>query len=222
MNIAGFQKTSFVDYPNVIASVIFTKGCNMRCTYCHNKHILGADAPVVAEAEVLEYLLKRKDMIKGVVITGGEPTLQGDLLEFMQRIKAFGFKIKLDTNGLKPDVLNEVIKAGLVDYIAMDVKATLDKYSAVCGVNIDKDKIKESIEMIKQSGIDYEFRTTFCPELTKEDILEISEMIGSVNGFYLQQYRQVEGGKEPHLPSYVNDAADMIIQSGRKCVVRGL
>ncbi|MBR6682650.1 MAG: anaerobic ribonucleoside-triphosphate reductase activating protein [Clostridia bacterium] len=221
MNIAGFQKTSFVDYPNVIASVIFTKGCNMRCAYCHNKHILSADAPTVSESDVLEYLLKRKDMIKGVVITGGEPTLQGDLLEFIQRIKAFGFKIKLDTNGLNIDVLKKVCNSKLVDYIAMDVKASLDKYSDVCGVKIDIERIKESIKVIKESGIEHEFRTTFCPELTKEDVVEISNMIDG-SDFYLQQYRQVEGGREPHLPSYVNETADMILQSGRKCVVRGL
>ncbi len=222
MNIAGFQKTSFVDYPDKIAAVIFTKGCNMRCGYCHNKHILGSDAPTVSESEVLEYLLKRKDMIKGVVITGGEPTLQSDLLEFLQRIKVFGFDIKLDTNGLRPDVLKKVCVSGLVDYIAMDVKASFDKYSDVCGVKIDVETIKESIKIIKESGIKHEFRTTFCPELTRNDVLEISDMIGNEADYYLQQYRPVENGGNAHLPDYVRETAEEIISKGAKCTVRGL
>ena len=222
MRIAGFQKSSFVDYPGIISAVVFTPGCNMRCGYCHNKHILGSDAPKVEPIEVMAYLTKRKGMIKGVVVTGGEPTLQPYLFEFISAIKNLGYKVKLDTNGTSPQKLNELIAVGLIDYVAMDLKAPVGKYSAVAGCEVDVEAVKKSVDIIKSSGINHEFRTTFCPMLTKEDILEISLAMAGQSDYYLQQYRQVEGEGEPHPVKYLEETAEYLKANGGKCVLRGL
>lgn len=222
MKIAGFQKSSFVDYPGIISAVVFTPGCNMKCGYCHNKHILGFDAPKVEILEVMNYLSKRKGMIKGVVVTGGEPTLQPDLIDFISAIKKMGYLIKLDTNGTLPEKLKTLFEQGLLDYVAMDLKAPLSKYSVIAGCPINAEAIKESVDIIKVSGICHEFRTTFCPELTKEDILQISRELACQSGYYLQQYRQVEGEGVPHPKNYVEATAEYVKENGGKCIVRGL
>ena len=131
MLIAGFQKTSFVDYPGKIAAVVFTPYCTMRCTYCHNRHILGKEAQLLDEQAVLEYLEKRRDMLDAVVISGGEPTLQKNLPQFISLVKSMGFMIKLDTNGSNPKLLSQLIAEGMLDYIAMDIKAPFEKYSII-------------------------------------------------------------------------------------------
>ncbi|MBR5314004.1 MAG: anaerobic ribonucleoside-triphosphate reductase activating protein [Clostridia bacterium] len=222
MKIAGFQKTSFVDYPKIVSCVVFTPGCNMRCSYCHNKHILSGNIPEVDELAVLDYLRKRVGVISGVVVSGGEPTLQNDLERFVTVVKNMGYKIKLDTNGTNPEVLKSLCEKGLVDYIAMDLKAPIEKYSEICCADIDVSKVKESIEYLQSNGIAHEFRTTFCPELTTEDILLISEKLAKNSDFYLQQYRQVDGGMLPHSREYVEQTADAVRQNGGKCTVRGL
>lgn len=222
MKIAGFQKTSFVDFPKCVSCVVFTPLCNMRCSYCHNKHILSGDYPIIPELTVFDYLQKRKGMIKGVVVSGGEPTLQPDLERFVCSVKEMGYRVKLDTNGTNPNVLKKLCEKGYVDYVAMDIKAPLEKYDQICGSDIDKQRIKESIDFLKTSGIMHEFRTTFCPELTKEDILDISKKIVQQSDYYLQQYRQVEGGDIPHTREYVEQTAEAVLQNGGKCVVRGL
>ena len=222
MKIAGFQKTSFVDYPGIMAAVVFTPGCNMRCGYCHNKHILSFDAPKVEPLEVTTYLAKRKGMIKGVVVTGGEPTLQADLDGFISAIKEMGYLIKLDTNGTSPQTLKSLLEQGLLDYVAMDLKAPISQYSAVAGCPINVQAIKESVDIIKSSGICHEFRTTFCPELTKEDILQISYELAGQSDYYLQQYRQVDGEGEPHPRAYVEETAEYLKAKGGKCILRGL
>ena len=222
MKIAGFQKSSFVDYPKIISSVVFTPGCNMRCSYCHNKHILSSNTELIDELTVLDYLNKRKGFIKGVVISGGEPTLQADLENFIKNIKSMGYKIKLDTNGTNPKVLKGLCEKGYIDYIAMDLKAPLEKYSEICCVDIDENLIKESVEYIRNCKIDHEFRTTFYPDLTDIDILKISETLAKDSKYYLQQYRQVENGKIPYAKDYVTKTAEEVIKRGGKCVVRGL
>ncbi len=222
MKIAGFQKTSFVDFPKIISCVVFTPGCNMNCRYCHNKHILSGNVPDIDEITVLEYLNKRKGILKGVVVSGGEPTLRPDLENFVEKVKQMGYKVKLDTNGTNLNVLKNLCEKGYIDYIAMDIKAGIGKYSAVCGCEINTDNICRTVEYIKQSGIDHEFRTTFCSELTKEDILEISKNIVGESDFYLQQYRQVDGCGQPHPKEYVEETAQAVVEQGGKCVVRGL
>ena len=222
MNIAGFQKSSFVDFPGIISCVVFTPGCNMRCGYCHNKHILSADVPKINALEVMDYLNKRKGMVKGVVVSGGEPTLQPDLEDFVASVKALGYKIKLDTNGTNPEVVKSLCKKGYIDYVAMDIKANIEKYSLVAGCEVDTAKVLETVDFLKKENISHEFRTTFCPILTSSDILDISKNIVGDSDYYLQQYRQVEGEGAPHPREYVEECARFVAENGGKCVVRGL
>lgn len=222
MNIAGFQKSSFVDFPGIISCVVFTPGCNMKCGYCHNKHILGGDAPKVDALMVMDYLNKRKGMLKGVVVSGGEPTLQPDLEAFVASVKALGYMVKLDTNGTNPEVVKSLCEKGYIDYVAMDIKANIEKYSLVAGCTIDTEKVLETVTFLRESVVKHEFRTTFCPDLTKEDILDISQNIVVGSDYYLQQYRQVEGEGVPHPRAYVEETAKCVVANGGKCSVRGL
>ena len=179
MNLAGFTKTSFIDYPGKISSIFFTVGCNFNCVYCHNWQIISGTSLHSKEIEKkgFEWLEKKKDVIEGVSITGGEPCLQKDLISFISLLKEKGFLVKLDTNGSFPEVVKEVLEKKLIDYIAMDVKAPFSKYSEIVGVDIDISLLKKSIRLIMESGIDYEFRTTAYPLLSLEDYKEISLQI---------------------------------------------
>ena len=182
MKIGGLIKFTLIDYPGHVAAVVFTQGCNFRCRYCHNPelvypHLLQESMP---KEDVLSFLRKRKGTLEGVVITGGEPTMHLGLMDFMAEIKALGYKIKLDTNGTKPEVLQEALERQLVDFVAMDLKAPLDKYSQITGVEFDPKIIQKSMDMLVASGLPYQFRTTYDNEvLTDQDIQAISD---SVNG----------------------------------------
>lgn len=174
MEIGGFIKTSLLDYPEKVAAVIFTQGCNFRCPYCHNRGLWGQTNNTRLQQYVIQYLATHRHFLDGVVITGGEPTLQSDLLQFLDVIKQLGFLVKLDTNGSRPDVLYEVLKHRFVDYVAMDVKTVLDtaKYSAVTGILVGKEQltmIASSIDSILASGVEYEFRTTVCRTFISTD-----------------------------------------------------
>lgn len=162
MKIGGLQKVSLIDFPGIISCVIFTQGCNFRCRYCHNPQLVYPELfkEEIPEDIIFEYLKKRKGMLDGVVITGGEPTIHSDILDFIKEIKKIGYKIKLNTNGSKPEVLQEIIP--FLDYVAMDIKTSLDdvEYSKVCGVKVNLEKIIRSIELVINSKISFEFRTT--------------------------------------------------------------
>lgn len=191
MKIGGFQKVSLIDYPGKICAIVFTRGCNFRCPYCHNPELVLPEnySPLIPEEEIFSFLEKRRGKLDAVEITGGEPTLQEDLTEFIRKIKEMGFLVKLDTNGSFPSVLEKVIYSGLVDYIAMDVKAPLEKYRQVTHSEIDTDKIRQSIELIKNSGINYEFRTTVVKSLLSEnDILKIGELVKGAELYVLQKF----------------------------------
>lgn len=232
MLIAGFNKTSFVDYPGVISSVVFTPYCNMDCWYCHNRHILADNGlNLVEQEDVFDYLEKRAGQVKGVVVTGGEPTLQPDLIYFISKLKELGLLVKLDTNGSNPDVLGKLIDRKLIDYSAMDIKAPLDKYLITAGRNVDIDKIRQSICMLINGALPYEFRTTFAPTLTQEDILQIADDIKGAKAYYLQQYRPYTGpaaqgtvaaAPKPHARQYVLETAQKMKEKLGVCVVRGL
>jgi pyruvate formate lyase activating enzyme len=191
MKIAHLQKTSFIDYPGKISAVIFTQGCNLRCPFCHNPELVEPalfTAPL-SQDEIFSFMMKRKGKLDGLVITGGEPALQKGLIEFMYEIKNMGFLIKFDTNGTFPDVLENVIKERLADYIAMDIKGPALKYPAIAGIKVDMDAILRSIRLIMDSGIDYEFRTTWAIEqLSPADIEEIAMMIKNAKRFALQRF----------------------------------
>jgi len=200
MIFGGLQKFSLIDYPGKTSAVIFTVGCNFRCPYCHNPELvsLGEETNILEEQEILDFLENRKNKLDAVVITGGEPTLHKDLLEFMRKLKNMGFLVKLDSNGTCPDLFKKALEEKLVDYIAMDIKAPLDKYEKVTILPIDIEDIKKSIDIIKNSEIDYEFRTTIVESmLSKKDILEIADTISGARRYYLQKF----------VPTKVNDVA---------------
>lgn len=192
MFIKGIQKTSLIDYPNKICSVIFLSGCDFRCPYCQNPDLINSPDKLqdINEKEFLEFIASRKGLIDGVCITGGEPTIHEDLPKLIKNIKKMGFLVKLDTNGNNPKVIEKLIGKKLIDFIAMDIKAPLNKYKNVARVNVNVKRIKRSIDIIMSSNIDYEFRTTVLPVLhTKGDILEIAKMIKGAKKYYLQQFR---------------------------------
>lgn len=188
--LAGLQKTTFIDYPEKIACIVFTQGCNFRCGYCHNPELFENKGPVLSVPAFFEFLNKRKGKLDGVVITGGEPTLHGkDLIEFIKEVKLLGFLVKLDTNGTHPDVLQELLNENLLDYIAMDIKAPLAKYKTITQTDIDTKIIKKSIDMIMNSGVDYEFRTTIVKsQLSVEDLRQIGELIQGAKRYYMQKF----------------------------------
>jgi pyruvate formate lyase activating enzyme len=188
--IKGYVKTSLVDYPARIATTIFIGNCNFRCPYCHNPTlVLNQDADINQE-EIISYLIKRKDIVEAVCVTGGEPTLWPELASFLRKIKDMGLLVKIDTNGTNPNMLKFLIVMHLIDYIAMDIKAPLEKYKDVVKANVNTDAIRESIELIKASGIDYEFRTTVHSALLSfEDIIQIARELSLAKRLALQEFR---------------------------------
>ncbi|HHV29120.1 anaerobic ribonucleoside-triphosphate reductase activating protein [Acetivibrio mesophilus] len=224
MKIAGIHKNSFVDFPGKLAIIAFTPGCNMNCFYCHNRTLIsGSSEEFIDTDDFFQLLTKRKGFIDGVVISGGEPTLQKDLEGFMEKVKSLGYAVKLDTNGTNPYAIENLIDKGLVDYIAMDVKAPFTKYNEVCCTNVDIESIKKSIEVLKNSAVDYEFRTTVAPGLEMDDIFEIAKGIAGARLYVLQKYRDVNGKatKDSHSPQFLLDAAVKIKGIVRQVETRG-
>jgi pyruvate formate lyase activating enzyme len=189
--IAGINSCSYNDYPGEMSYVIFLGGCNFRCPYCHNATIVNCQTLTIDENEVIENLLQRKNFLKAVVITGGEPTLYGEeLIRLIKRIKDLGYKVKLDSNGTNPDLLSKIISLKLVDYFAIDIKNIYTKYDLTTGVKVNIEDIKKAIKLIEDSGIDYEFRTTINQtQHTLEDIKEIKTYFKNQNKFILQNYK---------------------------------
>jgi len=195
MQIGGIEKSTLIDYPGKVACTIFTMGCNFRCPFCYSSELVlpekMAEQPKIAEKAFFDFLKERQGLLEGVVICGGEPTTHKDLPDFIKRIKDLGFLVKFDTNGSNPEMLRELMQDGLVDYVAMDIKAPLGaKYDLATGVKVDLDKIKESIEIIKGSGVDYEFRSTIVPSIhSKEDVIQMAKDISPAKKYYLQNFR---------------------------------
>ena len=195
MIISGFQKLTLVDYPGYTACIIFTQGCNFKCPYCHNSSLINGEnnSNKIREQDLFDYLDKRKGLIDGVCISGGEPLLQKDIELFAKKIKEKGYKIKLDTNGSRPQTLKKLIDSNLIDYVAMDIKNTFDAYNLTTGVNVSIDDVKESISILKNSYIDFEFRTTIVKEFHSfESIKAILDFIGKDVKFYIQNYRDCD------------------------------
>lgn len=183
---------SLIDYPGKIAAVIFCRGCNFRCPYCHNPELVDPTIynPCLPETEVFDFLKTRKGKLDAVVITGGEPTLQTDLIRRMKEIRKLGFRVKLDTNGSQPDLLEKIIKNKLADYLAMDIKAPPEDYACLAGVKVDPSLIRRSLAAILQSGIPHEFRTTvISSRLSDDDILSIAREIRGAERYILQKYQ---------------------------------
>jgi pyruvate formate lyase activating enzyme len=192
MRIGGLQKFSLIDYPGKVAAVIFTQGCNFRCPYCHNPELVISSSfrDTIPEEEVISFLFERKNKLQGVVVTGGEPTIQPDLIDFLKKIKSMGFCVKLDTNGSSPDVLKKVIEDGFVDFVAMDIKSPLEKYSKASGTDINADNIKESLNIILNSSVEHLFRTTVLkPFLDFDDFVSINNLVKDARRYVLQEFR---------------------------------
>lgn len=192
MNIGGIQRLTLLDYPGKLACTVFTVGCNLRCPFCHNASLVTHtnDAEEYSVSELMQYLQKRKGMLDGVCISGGEPLLQSDVETVIRDIKALGYSVKLDTNGTFPEKLGQLINCGLVDYVAMDVKNCEEKYAKTAGLeSIDISKIKKSISILMNSKIDFEFRTTVVNELhTPNDIKKLSMMISGAKKYFIQPF----------------------------------
>ncbi len=206
----GWQKISLIEWPNKISTVLFVSGCNFKCPFCYNRDlVLNYDRlPKISQRKILNFLKLRQRLIDGVIITGGEP-LSGvaktknyfnDLFNFIKKVKKLGLKIGIETNGSDPEILEKLIKEKLIDFVAMDIKAPLNaKYEELTGVKVDLNKIKKSIEIIKNSEIDYEFRTTVAPLLSEKDILEIAEELKTAKKYALQVFQPVDTLIEPSL-----------------------
>jgi len=180
-----------IEYPGEISAIAFTQGCNFRCPYCYNPELVDPDLyrECISEEVVFSFLERRKGKLDAVTITGGEPTIQHDLIDFIKCVRKIGYLIKLDTNGSYPDVLEKLISGQLVDYIAMDIKGPLHKYKTVTKSKIDEDKIRQSIEMIMKAGVPYEFRTTIPKKLLHEDdLLEMGKLLRNASRYILQQF----------------------------------
>lgn len=195
MIIKGLQKTTLLDYPGRVAATVFLGGCNMRCPFCHNMDIVegGLNEDDYTVEEVLEFLKRRKSVLEGVCITGGEPTLSSELPDFIRNIKALGYKVKLDTNGTNPQMVRDLYAEGLIDYVAMDIKSSADEYKKVCGnQGINFAAIKESIDFLikeKPKKLDYEFRTTIvCNYHNKEVMEDIGKLIEGADRYFLQNF----------------------------------
>lgn len=193
LRIAGLQKMTLLDYPGRVACTVFTAGCNLRCPFCHNAPLVlpGQETPELSEEELLSFLDKRRGLLDGVAITGGEPLLHADIGAFLEKVRALGYAVKLDTNGSFPDRLEELIRAGLVDRVAMDVKNGPSRYAQTVGLPApDMEAIGRSKELLLRGAVDYEFRTTVVRGLhTRESLLEAARWIAGAREYYLQQYK---------------------------------
>lgn len=205
MIIHGLNKTTLLDYPGRLAAAVFTGNCNFRCVFCQNKSLVlnPSSQPVIPEEEFFDFLKKRKNILQGVCITGGEPTLSPDLPEFASKIKAIGLPVKLDTNGYRPDVIRQMAAEGLVDMIAMDIKNSLTGYAAICGLpDLETEKIIESASFLMNGKIPYEFRTTVVKEyFTEQTFHDIGMWLQGASAYFLQCFQDSSSVLKPGLSS---------------------
>ncbi len=222
IKLGGIQKLTLLDYPGKVACTVFTAGCNMRCPFCHNKDLvfIPDNFTYTDPDDILDFLSKRQGILDAVCITGGEPMLQPGLLDFVKQIKELGYMVKVDTNGLMPDKLKQLVESGCVDYIAMDIKNSFGKYEATAGLvngeNMVK-QIKKSINYLLSGVVDYEFRTTVVRELhTREDLISIARYIKNAKNYYLQQF--VDSGKciQEGFTSYTKEEMEDLLTEIRK------
>ena len=213
MEIHGFIKTTLLDYPGHVAATVFTGGCNFRCPFCHNSDLVlqPHSGPFISEDDIFTHLKKRGKILDGVCISGGEPTLEADLEDFIKKIRALGYKVKLDTNGYFPDTLARLCEQGLLDYVAMDIKHTPEKYNTVCGMkHFDISRILSSVSYLKERCVSYEFRTTLVREFhDKEDMQRLGEWLCGANAYYLQPYKESENVLMYQIPFSQNQAAHL-------------
>lgn len=228
--IHGFNKLTLLDYPGRLAATIFLGSCNFRCPFCHNAGLVLApeQEPVIAVDEVLRVLKKRKGILDGVCVTGGEPTLDPGLTELLVQIKELGYPIKLDTNGTRPALVKELVRQELVDYVAMDIKNRPEKYGETAGVKVpDLESILQMVEYLKSGVVDYEFRTTIVKELhKKEDIEVIGRWLSGSRRYFLQNYKESEQVIRPVFGSYSREQLEnfqqMLLKYIPQVEIRGI
>ncbi len=229
MDIYGFGKNTLIDYPGKVASIVFTGGCNFNCPFCYSKELVHKETPKIDEEEIFSFLKERKEYIDALVICGGEPTVNKDLKDFVIRVKEMGYLVKLDTNGTNPDVVKDLIDNKLIDYVAMDIKGPKEKYNLLAGANIKLENIERTINILKESNIGYQFRTTVVPNiLKKEDFIKIADWIGSKETHYALQGFSTE--KElmdteynkliPYTTKYLNEIKDEIKDKFQKIDIK--
>ena len=229
MKIAGIQKLSLLDFPDKTCATLFTAGCNFRCPFCHNASLVlnPAEAGEVSEEEVLSFLKKRQGLLDGVCITGGEPLLQHGIEDFIKNVRELGFEIKLDTNGYLPERLKSLLASGMIDFVAMDIKNSLSRYAETAGLpSLDENIIKESIRIIRESGVPYEFRTTVVRELhTERDILDIAELLSGAKRYALQHFKDsgdlIKGGLSGYSEEEMNAFASKIRPFFGEVIIKG-
>ncbi len=195
MNLGGLQKLTLIDYPGCVAATVFTVGCNFRCPFCHNPELVhiawNMEYGTIKEKDFFEFLESRRRKLEGICITGGEPTIQSDIVEFIEKIKKLDYLVKLDTNGARPDVLKKLFESKLVDYVAMDIKSGPARYNLTAGTSVDLERIKLSVDLIRNSSVSYEFRTTAVPGLHREkDFNEIGKWLAGSRKYILQKYEE--------------------------------
>ena len=216
MLISGLQKTTLVDYPGRVACTIFTGGCNFRCPYCQNSDLVlyPEETEPYSEEEIFDHLARRQGVLSGVCISGGEPTLQPDLKNFIRKIKDLGLAVKLDTNGSNPAVLKELITEGLLDYVAMDIKHSRAKYASVaCSPSFNLDDIAESVDFLKEGHVDYEFRTTLVKEMHREaDMTAIGMWLMGAKACYLQPSRDSDPVNCPGYHAHSREERDTFVK----------
>lgn len=228
MDFYGLNKTTLLDYPGHVAATLFTGGCNFRCPFCHNKDlVLCTGRPAYAEEDVLQFLEKRKGILEGICVTGGEPTLQKGLEDFLKKGKKIGLLVKLDTNGHDPALLKQLMSQGLLDYVAMDIKASPKNYEKACGVKTSMERIRESVNLLKESKIEYEFRTTVVKGIHQpEEFEEIGTWLQGAKRYFLQSYRDNENVLEKGYGAFKKEEllqmAKLAGNSGLPVFLRGL
>ena len=229
MIIKGLQKTTLLDFPGKVACTVFTAGCNFRCPFCHNASlVISPDlSDTISEDELLAFLKKRRGILDGVCITGGEPLLQRDIEELIKKIRDLSLAVKLDTNGAYPERLRSIIDQRLVDYVAMDIKNSKEKYALTAGADIDIEKISESVDILMSSGIEYEFRTTVVKELhSPEDIRGVGEWIAGADKYFLQSFTDsgelIADGYSAHTPQDMASLLEIAKQYVPSAALRGI
>jgi len=227
MTIAAIRPLSFIDYPRKLSAVIFFQGCNFKCSYCHNFWLLNKNNKLLPIEEFYSFLEKRIAKLDGVVLSGGEPTIWNNLVTIAKEIKSMGFSIKLDTNGYNPKIISKLLELNLLDYIAMDIKGPLKKYSEITNKKINTNIIKQSIEIITQSKIEYEFRTTLIRSLlSKNDIIECGNLINGAKKYCLQKFnpdtildKKLKKGK-PYSCNDFKDIKEKLSSFVKQCEIR--
>jgi pyruvate formate lyase activating enzyme len=230
VNVKGLQKTSLIDYPGEISSVVFTGGCNLRCSYCHNIYLVNdlENTPSIPVEEIFSTLISRQKNITAIVITGGEPSSDSSIIEFVSKLKALGFKVKLDTNGFFPETIQSLAKKKLLNYVSLDIKTSPPKYEELTG-NSSFDEVISTLNILKKSDIEYEIRTTCVPGfIDVDELIEIGNCVGRVKSYYLQQFRNeitldnAFSAFKPYSKEKLFELKDYVSTFSDYCEIRGI